>query len=167
MHWTGAYDGFGTGSLDRDRMEMGCLVKYLREQGRSYLHHLSAEYAEDEVGLKRIVLMGHSTGSQDVIHYLSRSPSSLSTSKSSTSTSALSPDSLPEVDGGIMQAPASDREYFLHSTTEDGVLWSGQVPFATELVESGRGAEILGEEFCEKADVGINAYRLWSLLAEG
>ncbi len=33
MHWSGAYDGFGTGSLDRDRMEMGCLVKHLRESG--------------------------------------------------------------------------------------------------------------------------------------
>lgn len=41
MHWSGAYDGFGTGSLDRDRMEMGCLVKHLRAQGQAEDHGLS------------------------------------------------------------------------------------------------------------------------------
>lgn len=30
MVWSGNYDGFGTGSLDRDVLEMGALVKHLR-----------------------------------------------------------------------------------------------------------------------------------------
>jgi hypothetical protein len=32
-HWSSAYDGYGTGNLDRDRDEMGVLVKVLRERG--------------------------------------------------------------------------------------------------------------------------------------
>jgi hypothetical protein len=33
MHWSGAYEGYGTGSLDRDVLEMRSLVKHLRENG--------------------------------------------------------------------------------------------------------------------------------------
>lgn len=56
MHWSGAYDGFGTGTLDRDCDEMEALVS-----------HLAGE------GVRTIVLAGHSTGSQDVIRYLASS----------------------------------------------------------------------------------------------
>lgn len=37
MHWSGAYEGYGTGSLDRDVLEMRALVKHLRENGEDFL----------------------------------------------------------------------------------------------------------------------------------
>lgn len=70
--FSSSYKGWGTGSLDRDADEIALFVEYLR-------------------GLKKekIVLMGHSTGTQDSIHYLLKKG---------------------DVDGIILQAPVSDRE---------------------------------------------------------
>ena len=108
-------------------------------------------------GMNKIVLMGHSTGSQVVIHYLSKSPSSLPNAPT------IDTLHLPRVDGGIMQAPVSDREYFLDPTSPDSAIWLNQVPIATEMLKSGRGTEILDTEFCRKAGCRMSAYRLWSL----
>ncbi|KAL7418990.1 hypothetical protein Q5752_006674 [Cryptotrichosporon argae] len=127
-HWSSAYDGYGTGSLDRDVSELSSLVTHLRAQG-----------------LETIVLMGHSTGSQDVIHYVL------------TSTAP--------VDGGIMQAPVSDREYFAVDTSDFAARWTRALPEATRLVEAGRGAELLPREFEVQAGFRMSAYRLWSLLS--
>lgn len=146
MHWSGAYDGFGTGSLDRDRLEISCLVSRLREQGT-----------------EKVVLMGHSTGSQDVIHYLSASKSYLSPSSASLL------EVLTKVDGGILQAPASDREFFVTPSSPpdpNSAFWLAQLPIATELVKSGRGEEVLDKDFCLKAGCRMSAYRLWSLLSD-
>ncbi|KAK4688240.1 hypothetical protein P7C73_g1865, partial [Tremellales sp. Uapishka_1] len=127
MHWTGAFDGFGTGSLDRDIDEMEVLVNHLRAKGDT-----------------TIVIMGHSTGSQDVIHYL--------TNKSG-------------VDGGIMQAPVSDREWL--ATGDKGKIWRDQIPIAEEMMANGRGTEVLDQSFCEMVGARISADRLFSLVAEG
>ena len=35
MYWSGCYDGFGTGSLDRDADEMGALVEHLGQGDQS------------------------------------------------------------------------------------------------------------------------------------
>lgn len=102
---------------------MGALVRHLRPRH------------------KKIVIMGHSTGSQDVIHYLLNRTG---------------------VDGGIMQAPVSDREHF---PTDDQGGWLNGLPKATELVNAGRGGELLDEEFTKTAGVRFTAYRLWSLLS--
>jgi hypothetical protein len=91
--------------------------------------------------------MGHSTGSQDVCHYLS-------------TTSAA-----PSVDGGILQAPASDREHFLSSA--DSNPWSDALPAAKALVEQGKGDELLSAEVCKALDCKMTAGRLFSLLAVG
>ncbi|KAI5805507.1 hypothetical protein DFH27DRAFT_374621 [Peziza echinospora] len=68
--------GWGTGSVKRDAEELAQCVKYFR-------------------GLRpdgKIVLMGHSTGCQDIIYLLTRLPNA------------------PQLDGIILQASVSDRE---------------------------------------------------------
>ena len=107
--------------------------------------------------------MGHSTGSQDVIHYLSASKSYLSPSSASLL------EVLTKVDGGILQAPASDREFFVTPSSPpdpNSAFWLAQLPIATELVKSGRGEEVLDKDFCLKAGCRMSAYRLWSLLSD-
>ncbi|ORY26999.1 hypothetical protein BCR39DRAFT_578327 [Naematelia encephala] len=131
MHWSGAYDGFGTGSLDRDRQEMSDLVTHLRANG-----------------LEKIIIMGHSTGSQDVIHYLSSS------------------DPVALVEGGIMQAPASDREFFT-SETGDTQGWKEQLRIAEELIKEGKGDEIVDKAFCKAIGARMTAYRVHSLVGIG
>jgi pimeloyl-ACP methyl ester carboxylesterase len=71
--------GFGTGDLNRDVEEVAKGVEWLRSRSKT--------------GSSKIVLIGHSTGSQDVLHYLYYG----STKR-------------PAVDGAILQAPVSDRE---------------------------------------------------------
>lgn len=71
--------GFGTGDLNRDAEEIAKGVEWLRSRVRT--------------ASSKIVLIGHSTGSQDVLHYLYYGSAE-----------------RPCVDGAILQAPVSDRE---------------------------------------------------------
>ena len=71
--------GFGTGDLNRDVEEIAKGVEWLRSTLKS--------------ASSKVVLMGHSTGSQDVLHYLYHGP-----------------EERPCIDGAILQAPVSDRE---------------------------------------------------------
>lgn len=71
-----SYLGFGSSSLGQDVSELAECVSHFRNQRPG----------------GKIVLMGHSTGSQDVMHYL------------------LAPSDRPKIDGGIMQGCVSDRE---------------------------------------------------------
>lgn len=131
MHWTSAYDGFGTSSLDRDVSEMNALSAHLRD-----------------AGTRTVVVMGHSTGSQDVMHFLTTPGGAVAGG---------------HADGGIMQAPVSDREHFYFDKAMRP--WIDMLPTATKMVEEGRGAEVLSEEFCKQAGLKVSAYRLWSLLS--
>ena len=72
--------GFTTGDLNRDVEEIAKCVEWLRSRS-----------ATKE---SKVVIMGHSTGSQDVLHYLYCGKDS----------------ERPTVDGAILQAPVSDRE---------------------------------------------------------
>jgi hypothetical protein len=94
--------------------------------------------------------MGHSTGSQDVIHYLT-SPSS---------------STRPKVDGGIMQAPASDREYFSGGDDSGINAWLSNLPIAEQMMKDGKGDQVMDPTACEAMGIRITAYRLWSLLSE-
>ncbi|WVQ94387.1 hypothetical protein IAU59_001466 [Kwoniella sp. CBS 9459] len=155
-HWSSAYGGYGTGSLDRDRLEMRALVKHLRTQG-----------------VKTIVIAGHSTGSQNVIHYLSDPifQQSSSTSATAENGSEVKPESDAEiyrVEGGIMQAPASDREFLQVLKMND---YFDVLPQAEKMIAEGRGEELMDEAFCKKAQFGdemkITAYRTFSLAGKG
>ena len=53
LHMRSSYLGFGTGSLSRDFEDISAAISYLLA-----------------IGKQRVVLMGHSTGSQNSIHYV-------------------------------------------------------------------------------------------------
>ncbi|KAH3673699.1 hypothetical protein WICMUC_003515 [Wickerhamomyces mucosus] len=126
-----SYIGWGTGSLDRDVKEINQLVKYLKET----------------LGKKKIVLLGHSTGTQDSIHY------SLSLFKDN-------------IDGIILQAPVSDREaikQLLGDQVYDEYNKEAQLIF-----DKYSGDELLPKKFSDKfLGAPINAYRWLSLSLEG
>ncbi|OJJ42624.1 hypothetical protein ASPZODRAFT_76572 [Penicilliopsis zonata CBS 506.65] len=88
---TSSYQSWGLGHLDRDTDEIARCINYIR--------------AYKPAG--RIVLMGHSTGSQCVLHYLSR-PNPHTTRHAFDA--GLEHVTRPALDGAIMQAPVSDRE---------------------------------------------------------
>ncbi|KAL4863021.1 hypothetical protein BDV12DRAFT_202496 [Aspergillus spectabilis] len=94
-----SYGGWGTTGLGRDIDEIALCVEYILQ----YKRQSNRKYP----GPNKIVIMGHSTGSQDVMQYIStpnpRHPQ--------PSLDRASPPVLrPQVDGAIMQAPVSDRE---------------------------------------------------------
>ncbi|KAJ5792878.1 uncharacterized protein N7503_008856 [Penicillium pulvis] len=93
---TSSYNGFGVSSLDLDVEEIAQCVQFIRN-------------LKGESG--KVVLMGHSTGSQDVLHYL-HSPNPLP--KDSDFDIGLKYLTRPVLDGAIMQAPVSDREAIKH-----------------------------------------------------
>lgn len=132
---TSSYSGWGTLSLQRDAQELGLAVEYLRsEQG----------------GLRqKIVLMGHSTGCQDAMQYLTRyKPRS----------------SSQEIHGAILQAPVSDSEG-VSQNIDPVVLEQMLNEVETEYIRAGKEKHILPQRF---SDVfwgsPISAYRFYSLL---
>lgn len=130
IHWSSAYDGFGTGSLDRDCDELGSLVAHLRANG-----------------VHTVVLMGHSTGSQAVLRYLSQGQ-------------------RPEAQGGILQSPASDREFFA-ADPDDTNIWKLYLPRAEALIAAGKGDQLLDDEFTKETSIRMTAHRLHSLVGLG
>ncbi|KAJ5167913.1 Fusarinine C esterase sidJ [Penicillium canariense] len=99
---TSSYNGFGTSSLDRDVEEIGKCVQFIRNLKADRLSGAPSASG-------KIVVMGHSTGSQDVLHYL-HSPNPLPKTEFDIGLQYLV---RPELDGAIMQAPVSDREAIL------------------------------------------------------
>lgn len=99
---TSSYNGFGTSSLDRDVEELGKCVQFIRD--------LKADQTPGAPSVSgKIAIMGHSTGSQDVLHYL-HAPNPLPKTKFDMGLQYIV---RPELDGAIMQAPVSDREAIL------------------------------------------------------
>ncbi|GAA5913275.1 hypothetical protein JCM5296_007341 [Sporobolomyces johnsonii] len=76
-----AGDGWGGRTISEDAEQLAVIGRYWREQR----------------GIDKLVLMGHSTGTQDAIAYLHLT--------------AFGPDVFPPLAGVILQAPVSDREY--------------------------------------------------------
>ncbi|KAA8646158.1 hypothetical protein EYZ11_001553 [Aspergillus tanneri] len=97
-----SYLGWGIGSLDQDVEEISQCVSFVRK-------YKSASSSDGKV-----VVMGHSTGCQDVLHYLySANPLP---QRPTDQEVGLNLQRLvrPVMDGAIMQAPVSDREAVLH-----------------------------------------------------
>ncbi|TLS27954.1 hypothetical protein PpBr36_00537 [Pyricularia pennisetigena] len=128
-----AFNGFGTKRLSDDVAEISALVQYLRCIGR-----------------EKIVLMGHSTGTQDCMEY----------------TNYARHNSAP-VDGFIMQGPVSDREAFgpLIDKEELDKITSQ----ASALIRAGKENEIMPQDnpVSEVFGAPLTAYRLNSLLSPG
>ncbi|KAF7998709.1 hypothetical protein HF325_006893 [Metschnikowia pulcherrima] len=107
-----SYLGFGTGSLSRDAEELSKLVAYLRKQRGS--------------DSSKIVLMGHSTGCQDTMEYL-------------TGTHEF--EHISRLDGAILQAPISDVEACEYLDTEKQL--PGLLAIAEKLIGEGKSEELL------------------------
>jgi hypothetical protein len=90
--FSSSFGGWGIGSLDKDVEEIAKCVDFVRG--------LKSSASSSAPG--KIVIMGSSTGSQDVLHYL------------------YTQGDRPVVDGAILQAPVSDREAMLAETRKPG-----------------------------------------------
>lgn len=116
LNLTSSYQAWGLGHLDRDTDEIAQCLRYIKE------------YKTSQAGSGLTVLMGHSTGSQDVLHYLS-------SANPHTKPSPFDPDlehiTRPAIDGAIMQAPVSDRECIFW-VLEHG--WLGKTPTETRKI---------------------------------
>uniref|UniRef100_A0A2P2J4S0 UPF0613 protein PB24D3.06c n=1 Tax=Rhizophora mucronata TaxID=61149 RepID=A0A2P2J4S0_RHIMU len=120
-----SYSGYGTSSLQQDAMELDQLISYL----------INKENSEG------VVLLGHSTGCQDIVHYM-------------CTNAACS----RAVRAAILQAPVSDREY--RATLSET---AAMIDLASTMIEDGRGSELMPREADPSAP--ITAYRYHSLYA--
>lgn len=131
-HWSlvqllmsSSYSGYGTSSLQQDATELDQLISYLINK-------------EDSEG---VVLLGHSTGCQDIVHYM-RTNAACSRA----------------VRGAILQAPVSDREYRA-TLPETPTL----IDLASTMIKEGRGSELMPKEADESSPITAN--RFYSLCA--
>ena len=128
-----SYIGWGTSSLDNDVKEIAECVGYFRDLRPN----------------GKIVLLGHSTGSQDVIHYL-----------------IAGGGQRPKVDGGILQSGISDREAF--AMVMSGTKYEQSIKVAQEYIDDGRGGDCLPTSITEPIfSSPISAKRWLSLLSPG
>lgn len=132
IQMSSSYKGWGISSLDSDVKEMGQLVSYLKNP--------------EGGNREKIIVMGRSTGSQDVIRYLLAHPET--------------------VDAGIMNAAVSDREGL--SSNLDPRLLKKLNAEAKELVDTGKSKMVLGPAFAKVMfNTPITAYRWCSLMLPG
>jgi hypothetical protein len=127
---TTAYKGWGTGSVAQDATELAACVSYFRS-----------------IKPGKIVIMGHSTGSQDVMEYLT----------------GQNHKSFPPVDGSIIQAPVSDREG-MQIFMEPG-MYEKSVAMAQQMVDAGKGESILPLEAATNTFGSAVCARRWLSLA--
>jgi pimeloyl-ACP methyl ester carboxylesterase len=118
-----SYTGYGISSLKQDALELDQLISYL----------INKENSEG------VILLGHSTGCQDIVHYMQ---TNFACSKA--------------VSGVILQAPVSDREHraTLPETAE-------MIDLASKMICEGRGMDLMPRE--ANPDAPITAYRYHSL----
>jgi pimeloyl-ACP methyl ester carboxylesterase len=134
-----AFAGFGFGSLAQDAREVADLVRYLRGPA---------------VGVKRVVLMGHSTGCQGCLEYGTRFVSSVGGDGREG----------VRVDGLVLQGPVSDREAI--GMGEDGGVVQAALGVAEGMLRMGKGGEVMATEVLPAGFRGspVTAYR-WASLA--
>ncbi|XP_010546831.1 PREDICTED: UPF0613 protein PB24D3.06c isoform X2 [Tarenaya hassleriana] len=120
-----SYSGYGTSSLKQDAQEIDQLVSHL----------INKENSEG------VVLLGHSTGCQDIVHYMQTN-------------AACS----RAVRAAILQAPVSDREY--KATLPET---AAMIDLAATMIKEGRAEELMPGEADPSAP--ITAYRYHSLCA--
>ncbi|KAI5969628.1 hypothetical protein CANMA_001291 [Candida margitis] len=135
-----AYSGFGTSSLERDSNQIKKAVQYFRS----------------ETGGKRrkIVLMGHSTGCQNSLHYLVN-----------VNNRGDLPDSA-QIQGAILQASVSDSEAFSNDLKKEelGALLK---EVYDDYISQGKESHILPEKFRKLVfNTPVTAYRFYSLTSK-
>ena len=128
-----SYRQFGISSLGKDVAEIAQLVEYVQK-----LHPSG-----------KTVLFGHSTGSQQVMHY------------------SIAPGSRPKIHGAIFQAPASDREALTTIVSPDD--YQSACAVAQSYISDGRGEDILPFKLTTSSfqTVPVSAKRWISLASPG
>jgi hypothetical protein len=96
----------------------------------------------------KIILMGHSTGCQDVMEYLT----------------GKGHEKRERVDGGIIQAPASDREAILGSI-DNPAIYHESCKVAKSMIAAGDGDEVLPSKFTKSIGPAPVSARRWLSLA--
>lgn len=136
---TSSYIGWGVSSLKNDVNDISKIIKYLRSP----------------IGgnRKKIILVGHSTGCQDTMEYISKF------SYQSDFDISLA------VDGGVLQAPVSDREAMLMG--DGNKLDSYLQEIHDNYIIKRKGEHLLPEKFRQMMfGSPITAYRFYSLALE-
>ncbi|XP_076892123.1 UPF0613 protein PB24D3.06c-like [Bidens hawaiensis] len=123
--FSSSYSGYGISSLKEDALELDQLINHL----------INKENSEG------VVLLGHSTGCQDIVHYM-RTNAACSRA----------------VRAAILQAPVGDRE-FRATLPETAAM----IDLASKLISEGQGSELMPRE--ANQDSPITAYRFHSLCA--
>ncbi|KAF1849300.1 DUF1749-domain-containing protein [Cucurbitaria berberidis CBS 394.84] len=133
-----SYKGWGTGSLARDARELGECVEYFNTLRPG----------------KKVVVLGHSTGCQDIMEYVIGKDSS----------------KRPGLAGVILQGGVSDREAWadMLQEGEENDVYDAIVKNAKEMIDQGKGKEVMEAHMVSK-ELGapMTAYRTYSLLAPG
>ncbi|KAI9796258.1 MAG: hypothetical protein M1833_006427 [Piccolia ochrophora] len=126
-----SYTGWGTSSVVQDANEISDCITYLR---RIRPHG-------------KMVLMGHSTGCQDTMEYLTGDDA----------------ETRPPLDGAILQAPASDREGMLMTMKRED--YDFLVDTARRWVAEGKGEDIMPRDMIAETfvDAPCSARRWLSL----
>ncbi|KAK4587118.1 hypothetical protein RGQ29_024017 [Quercus rubra] len=115
-----SYSGYGTSNLKQDAMELDQLISHLINK-------------EDSEG---VVLLGHSTGCQDIVHYM-RTNAACSRA----------------VRAAILQAPVSDREY--RATLPET---AAMIDLASTMISEGRGSELMPTEADSESPITASRY---------
>ncbi|KAF7943624.1 uncharacterized protein EAE97_005695 [Botrytis byssoidea] len=105
LNLSSSYAQWGTSHLDRDCDEIAECLRYIQAYKQSKYPH------------SKTILMGHSTGSQVVLHYLHKPNPHTTTPKFDPHLKHVK---RPVLDGAVMQAPISDREA-IQSVLQDGL----------------------------------------------
>ncbi|KAL3240016.1 uncharacterized protein RNJ42_05059 [Nakaseomyces bracarensis] len=130
---TSSFKGYGTTSLDNDINEIEMLIKYLKSEAGG--------------NRDKIILMGHSTGSQDVIHYILKKGSY-------------------GIDAAVLQGSCSDREAFADEVGIEELNKLNELPL--KLVSEGKGDELLPSVYANQmGGTPVTAYRWSSLMTKG
>ncbi|KAF3013800.1 hypothetical protein E8E14_011494 [Neopestalotiopsis sp. 37M] len=124
-----SFGGFGFVRLADDVADISALVKYLRG-----------------IGKEKVVLIGHSTGCQDIMEY----------------TSPAYPD-LAEVEALILQAPVADRGAF--EMVLGRQLLDESVRVAKDLIDAGNGSAIVPIKETQNIFGVVSAQRWYALAA--
>ena len=140
-----SYQQWGISSLDEDVVEIVQIVSYFRGMD-----------GDAEGG--KVVLMGHSTGCQMIMHYLLNSSYSV--------THALD-NRLPGIDGAIMQGSVSDRESLTQSLSASEYTNISEI--AEGYIEDDRMKHVLPLHLTQKTfgNAPVTAERWISLASPG
>ena len=155
-----SYTGFGHGSLDQDVTELDELLAYCVEQHNVQQQQQQQPSKEEpttaaaenhsrsnDKTLPKFTLVGHSTGCQDIVHYLRHGR----------------PDLVARIHAVVLQAPVSDREAAMVDTDEAKKV-AQYLPIANDWIANGKGDECLPRNAFWAP---ITAQRYYDLHAKG